>query len=83
MALSGLAGSKLHSVRAGRVELVGQQPEARDVGRPAPAPALLRLRVEAVDHDLQRVSGRRALDMDRAADRIDPAEVQRRDVPDR
>ena len=59
-------------------ELVGEQAEARDVRRPAEAG-----RHELADRDFQRVARLGAFHVDRAGDRIDPAEIEVRDVGDR
>ena len=59
------------------LELVGEQAEARNVGRPAEARGL-----EALDRDLERVARLGAVDEDRAGDRVDLAEVERCDVGD-
>ena len=56
-------------------ELIGQQAETRNVGGPAQARG-----DEVPEGDLERVARLRALDIDRAGDRIDPAEIERRDV---
>jgi hypothetical protein len=56
-------------------ELVGQQSEARDDRRPAP---VRRLELEQLDG--KRVSWFGSLDVDRAADRVDLREIERRDV---
>jgi hypothetical protein len=56
-------------------ELVRQQPEAGDDRRPAPV-----ARAQLEDLDRERVAGARATDEDRAGDRVDAPEVERRDV---
>ena len=54
-------------------ELVGEQAEARDVAGPAPA-----RRAQRQHRDLERVARLRAVDLDRAGDRVDAAEVELR-----
>ena len=56
-------------VRVG--EVVRQQPEAGQDRRPAPA-----LRVQVEDLDRERVAGLRALDGDRAGERVDAVPVE-------
>jgi len=56
-------------------ELVGQQPEAGDDGRPAPV-----ARAQLEDLDREDVAGARACDEDGSRDRVDAREVQGRDV---
>ncbi len=51
-------------------EVVGQQAEPRDHGRPAPRPGRQR-----EDLDLERVAGLRTLDVDRAGEVVDRVEV--------
>jgi len=56
-------------------ELVGQQAEARDVARPAPA-----RRLEGQHGDLERIAGLGAIDEDRTGHRIDERKVELGDV---
>src|SRR5690606_20240934 len=67
----------LPGVERGFLEVVRQQPETRDVGRPSEAG-----RLERFDGDLQRVARLRTLDIDRSGDRVDLCEVERADVGD-
>jgi hypothetical protein len=57
---------------AGSVKSDGQQAEARHDRGPGPARGL-----ELEQRDLQRIAGLGAIDVDRAGDRVDQAEVQR------
>jgi hypothetical protein len=67
--LEALVDLPVVQVRIG--ELIGQQPEARDVAGPAPA-----RRLERQHGDLQRVARRGALDEHRPGDRVDAREVE-------
>ena len=60
------------------LELVGEQPETRNVRRPAEAG-----RLERLDRHLQRVARLGAFDVDRPGHRVDLAEVEPGHVGDR
>ena len=68
----------------GRVrKLVRQKPEAGNIGRPAPAAPVLRLRGKVTDGDLQHVTRHGPIDKDRAIHRIDAGKIKARDVSKR
>ena len=63
-------GGELPDVERRLGELICEQPEARDVGGPAPA-----RRGEVEDRHLDRVARLGAVDIDRAGNRVDLAEI--------
>jgi len=61
-------------------ELVCQQAETRNVRRPPPSRSVLHAGGEILQRHLQRVTRFGPLDIDRARDRVDLAEIQRGDI---
>jgi hypothetical protein len=57
------------------LELVGEEAEARNIGRPAPA-----RRSKMQERHLDGIAGLRPLDVDRPRHRIDLSKIQRRDI---
>jgi len=63
-------------------KLIGQQPETRDIRRPAKTHAGMKLWRKGVDGDFQRVTRHRPFDKYRPRNRIDLAEIKRRHIGD-